>query len=73
MRLNNSMIFETLTKIPGTPEYEESRDQLLDSFELGLIQNKAHDLCKALCDPFIKKLAIKFKSLEKSYELDNVC
>lgn len=70
LRLNNSMIYETLTKLPGTPEYEASRDQLLDSFELGLIQDKAHALCKAPCDQFIKKLSVKFKSLEKSYELD---
>jgi len=70
LRLNNSMIFDTLNKIPGTVEYEESRDELLDSFEMGLIQDKAHDLCKAPCDPFIKRLSIKFKSLEKSYELD---
>jgi len=72
LRLNNSAIYDTLNKLPGTPEYEESRDNLLDSFELGLIQAKAHELCKAPCDPFVKKLAVKFKSLEKSYELDCV-
>lgn len=72
LRLNNSAIYDTLNKIPGTPEYEESRDNLLDSFELGLIQAKAHELCKAPCDPFVKKLAVKFKSLEKSYELDGI-
>lgn len=69
LRLTNSMIFETLKQIPGTDEFETSRDILLDSFELGVIQNKAHDLCKASCDPFIKKLSVKFNSLEKSYEL----
>lgn len=69
LRLSNSAIHETLSKIPGTPEYEESRDNLLDSYELGKIQEKAHDLCKAPTDPFIKKLAVKFKSLERSHEL----
>lgn len=69
LRLNNRAIFDTISKIPGTPEYEQSRDELLDSFELGMIQEKAQELCKAPSDPFIKKLAVKFKSLEKSYEL----
>lgn len=72
LRLNNAAIYETLNLIPGTAEYEASRDNLLDSFELGVIQAKAHDLCKASCDPFVKKLAIKLKSLEKSHELDSI-
>jgi len=69
LRLNNSAIYDTLHNIPGTPEYEASRDYLLDSFELGVIQAKAHDLCRAPCDPFVKKLAVKFVSLQVSYEL----
>lgn len=70
LRLNNSAIYDTLNQVPGTPEYEASRDTLLDSFELGIIQDKAYELCRSPCDPFVKKLAVKFKSLEKSYELD---
>ena len=56
---------------PGTDAYEKSRDHLLDTFDLGLMQDKAQALCIAPCDPFIRKLSVRVKTLIKSFELDN--
>ena len=71
LRLNNSYIFETLSKEPGTEEFEKSRDELLDTFDLSAMQDKALSLTEAACDPFTKKLSIKLKTLEKAFELNN--
>ena len=56
---------------PGTDAYEKSRDHLLDTFDLGMMQEKAHALCIAPCDPFIRKLSVRVKTLERSFELAN--
>lgn len=69
LRLSNTYIKETTTLEPGTVEYEKKRDELLDVFDLGSIQEKVCSLCVASYNPFIKKLSVKFRVLEKSYEL----
>lgn len=71
LRLNNAEIYETIAK-SGTSEFENYRDNLLDSFELGMIQEKAYSLCRAPCEHFIKKLSTKLKMIERSFELAKI-
>lgn len=70
LKLSNALIMETINKKPGTAEHEKCRDELLDTYDLKAMQDKAYDLCIAPHDPFIKKLSVKIKILEKSYEIE---
>lgn len=69
LTLSNTYIKETLSLNIDSKEYEKARDELLDVFDLGSIQEKVCMLSTAPCNPFIKKLSVKFKMLEKSFEL----
>lgn len=68
LRLNNTAISETIAKA-NSKDFEASCDRLLDEFELGMIQDKAYALIKSIADHFIRKLSIRFKMIEKSYEI----
>lgn len=68
LRLSNAELEKTFKYVPGSEEYEMQRDILMDEFDLNLFQEKAQDLYQAKYEPFVKKLTIKFKMLEKSLE-----
>lgn len=69
LKISNAYIKETLNLKIDSPEYEKSRDELFDVFDLGSIQEKVCMLSTAPCNPFIKKLSVKFRMLEKSHEI----
>lgn len=69
LKLSNTYIKETTSLDTNSKEYEKALDELLDVFDLGSIQEKVCELCTNPYNPFIRKLSVKFKILEKSYEL----
>lgn len=69
LKLSNAYINETIKLDTNSKDYEKARDELLDVFDLGTIQEKVCELCTGSYNPFIRKLSVKFKVLEKSYEL----
>lgn len=68
LRLSNEELAKTFKYAPDTLEYEAQCDILMDEFDLSLFQDKAQALYAALCEPFVKKLTVRFRILEKSIE-----
>lgn len=64
LKLSNTYIKETLNLKTDSMEYEKARDELLDVFDLGSIQEKVCALCNSSYNPFIKKLSVKLTVLE---------
>ena len=65
LRLTSREINKVTKHNTEAPDFEFKRDYLLDTFDLGCVQNKMYGLSKSDPQPFIKKLSVRIKQIEE--------
>ena len=62
LRLTNRELNKVIDHKVGTPDFEVLRDDLMDNFDLQMVQTKTFSLCKMGPDQFVKSLMIRVRN-----------